>query len=105
MLSDAPDKVRAELRGPSGRLTRASLAEVFASLDLSGVAGPGEQTFTLSSADFSLPQGVDVLARGALAGALALRPHLIREVPVTIRLKGTPPAAIGSRPANHARAG
>ena len=50
--------VRAELRGPSGRLTRATLSDAFAALDLAGVVSPGDQTFTLSAADFSLPQGV-----------------------------------------------
>ena len=92
VLSDAPDTVRAELRGPSGTLTPASLAEVFASLDLSGVAAPGEQTFTLSSAEFSLPQGVVFLR--AVPSQLRLRfdRSLVRDVPVTIRLKGAPPA-------------
>lgn len=92
VLSDAPDTVRAELRGPSGTITTASLAEVLASLDLSGVTGPGEETFTLSSAEFSLPQGVTFLR--AVPSQLRLRfdRTMIREVPVTIRLKGTPPA-------------
>jgi YbbR domain-containing protein len=91
VLSDAPDTVRAELRGPSGTITTASLAEVFASLDLSGVTGPGEQTFTLSSADFSLPQGVAFLR--AVPSQLRLRfdRTLVRDVPVTIRLTGAPP--------------
>lgn len=91
VLSDAPDNVRVELRGPSESLTPASLAEVFASLDLSGVAGPGEQTFTLSEADFTLPQRVEFLR--AVPSQLRLRfdRTLTREVPVTIRLKGTPP--------------
>ena len=61
LSSDAPDQVRAELRGPSGRLTRDTLAEVFASVDLSGVVKPGTQTFTLSATDFTLPQGVTFL--------------------------------------------
>jgi YbbR domain-containing protein len=92
VLSDAPDSVRAELRGPTGTITTASLAEVFASLDLSGVTGPGEQTFTLSSAEFSLPQGVTFLR--AVPSQLRLRfdRSMVREVPVNIRLQGVPPA-------------
>jgi hypothetical protein len=89
-LSDAPDSVRVELRGPT--LTHSDLENVFASLDLSGVAGPGEQTFTLSSKEFSLPQGVAFLR--AVPSQLHLRfdRTMTRDVPVTIRLKGTPPA-------------
>ncbi len=92
VLSDAPDTVRAELRGPSGALTPGSLAEIFASLDLSGVARPGEQTFTLSGAEFSLPQGVVFLR--AVPSQLRLRfdRSMTRDVPVTIRLQGVPPA-------------
>lgn len=56
LLVEAPDQVRAELRGPSGRLTRDTLAEVFADVDLAGVTNPGTQTFTLSQSDFSLPR-------------------------------------------------
>jgi YbbR domain-containing protein len=92
VLSDTPDDVQAELRGPSGSLTRANLSNVFASLDLSGVAGPGEQTFTLSSKEFSLPEGVEFLR--AVPSQLRLRfdRSMKRDVPITIRLQGTPPA-------------
>lgn len=91
VLSGTPDEVRAELRGPSGSLTRANLENVFASLDLSG-AGPGEQTFTLSSKEFNLPQGVAFLR--AVPSQLRLRfdRTMTQDVPITIRLRGTPPA-------------
>jgi hypothetical protein len=92
LLSDTPGDVKAELRGPSGRLTRATLAEVFAALDLSGVAAPGEQTFTLSAADFSLPQGVAFLRAVPSQLRLSFDRMLAKDVPVQIRLKGTPPA-------------
>jgi YbbR domain-containing protein len=90
VVSDAPDSVRVELRGPT--LTRSDLENVFASLDLSGVAGPGEQTFTLSSKEVSLPQGVVFLR--AVPSQLRLRfdRGMTRDVPVTIRLQGMPPA-------------
>jgi len=92
LVSDAPDSVRAELRGPSGSITTASLTEVFASLDLSGVTGPGEQTFTLSAAEFSLPQGVTFLRANPSQLRLRFDRALVRDVPVSIRLQGTPPA-------------
>ena len=90
LLSDAPDQVRAELRGPSGRLTRAALSDAFAQLDLAGVVIPGDQTFTLSAADFSLPQGVRFVRCGALAGAPALRSHLVESGAGRAPVEGAP---------------
>jgi YbbR domain-containing protein len=92
LVSGAPNEVRAEFRGPSGTLTRANLSNVFASLDLSGVAVTGEQTFTLSRKEFSPPQGVEFLR--AVPSQLRLRfdRTMKRDVSVTIRLQGVPPA-------------
>lgn len=91
LTSEAPGDVRAEMRGPSGKMTQAALSEAFLALDLSGVTGPGEQTFTLSSTDFSLPQGVSFLR--AVPSQVRLRFDRIasREVPVRVRLQGPPP--------------
>lgn len=90
--SDAPDQVRAELRGPSGKLTREYLSEVFVSVDLSGVNSPGTQTFTLSQSDFSLPQGVTFLR--AVPSQVNLRFDRLssKSVPVLIQVTGTVPS-------------
>lgn len=53
-----PDRVRVEVRGPSGRLTRDSLADAAVILDLSD-ARPGDRTYNVRSANASLPFGVD----------------------------------------------
>ncbi len=92
LLSDAPDEVRAELRGPSGKLTRAALSDAFAQLDLAGVAIPGDQTFTLSAADFSLPQGVRFVRSVPSQVRLRFDRILSKAVPVELQLKGRPPA-------------
>jgi hypothetical protein len=92
LLSDTPGDVQAELRGPSGRLTRATLSEVFAALDLSRVTAPGEQTFTLAATDFSLPQGVTFLRAVPSQLRLNFDRMLLKNVPVQIRLKGMPAA-------------
>jgi YbbR-like protein len=92
LLSDAPDEVRAELRGPSGRLTRTTLSEVFAAVDLGGVSAPGSQTFTLSQADFSLPQGVAFLRAIPSQVSLRFDRSLSKTVPVEIQLTGKLPA-------------
>jgi hypothetical protein len=91
LLSDAPDQVRAELRGPSGRLTRATLSDAFAALDLAGVLSPGDQTFTLSAADFSLPQGVRFVRAVPSQVRLRFDRMLSKVVPVELRLTGHPP--------------
>ncbi len=91
LLSDAPDQVRAELRGPSGRLTRETLAEIFAAIDLSGVTNPGTQTFTLSESDFSLPQGIGFLRAVPSQVSLRFDRMLSKTVPVQIQLTGNLP--------------
>lgn len=52
-----PDRVRLELRGASGRLTRESLSAVAVVLDLSD-AEPGERTYTIRARNLNLPSGV-----------------------------------------------
>ena len=91
LLSDAPDQVRAELRGPSGRLTRATLSDAFAAVDLAGVRLPGDQTFTLSASDFSLPQGVRFVRAVPSQVRLRFDRILSKAVPVELQLKGHPP--------------
>ncbi len=53
-----PDRVRLEVRGPSGRLTRDNLADAAVVLDLSD-AHPGQRTYTIRTSNVSLPFGVD----------------------------------------------
>lgn len=92
LISDSPEDVRAELRGPSGRFSRATLSEVFVALDLAVVTGPGEHTFTLSSSDFSLPQGITFIRAVPSQLSLNFDRVMSKEVPVAIRLSGSPPA-------------
>lgn len=89
--SDAIDQVRVELRGPSGKVSPERLAEMTVLLDLSDVKGPGERTFTLSDADFVLPQGVIFIR--SLPSQLRVRfaRLLSRDVPVNVRVYAPPP--------------
>jgi YbbR domain-containing protein len=52
-----PDRVRLEVRGPSGRLTRDNLSAVAVVLDLSD-AEAGERTFSIRGRNLNLPSGV-----------------------------------------------
>ena len=89
---DTVDLVRVEVRGPAGRLSGANLTDLAVVLDLSGVDGPGERTFTLSDADLRLPEGVTFLH----AVPSQLRMHFARRkskvVPVQVRFASAPPA-------------
>jgi len=89
---DALDQVRVELRGPSGKLSPDRLAEMAVLLDLSGVKGPGERTFTLSDSDFHLPQGVTFLRSVPSQLRVRFSRNVSREVPVNIRIYAPPPA-------------
>jgi YbbR domain-containing protein len=55
--SNQPDRVRLEIRGPSGRLSRDNLADLAVILDLQD-AGPGERTYNIRPANINLPSGV-----------------------------------------------
>jgi len=52
-----PDRVRLEVRGPSGRLTRDNLSTAAVVLDLAD-AEPGERTFSIRGRNLNLPSGV-----------------------------------------------
>jgi YbbR domain-containing protein len=52
-----PDRVRIEVRGPTGRLSRDNLSGVALVLDLSD-AEPGERTYSVRGRNLSLPSGV-----------------------------------------------
>jgi len=52
-----PDRVRLEVRGPSGRLTRDNLAAVAVVLDLAD-AQPGDRTYSIRGRFLNLPSGV-----------------------------------------------
>jgi YbbR domain-containing protein len=52
-----PDRVRLEVRGPSGSLTRESLSNTAVVLDLSD-ATAGERTYSIRSRNLNLPSGV-----------------------------------------------
>ena len=89
--SDALDQVRVELRGPSGKLSPDRLAEMAVLLDLSDVKGPGERTFTLSDADFHLPQGVAFLRSVPSQLRVRFARLVSREVPVNVRISAPLP--------------
>ncbi|MGH9664873.1 MAG: CdaR family protein, partial [Bryobacteraceae bacterium] len=89
--SEVPDRVHLEIRGPARKLTPESLAETSVRIDLASIQHPGEQTFTISTTNVHLPDGVTFLR--AVPSQLRLRfdQHASREVPVDVRFAGPPP--------------
>lgn len=89
--SDIPDRVRVEVRGPSGRLTRDNLAQTAVMLDLTTVAGPGERTITFTDRNVKLPIGVNFYK--AVPSQITIRfEHLMyKTVPIHARYAGGPP--------------
>lgn len=92
LAADAPAEVRAELRGPAGKLTREALAEVFGAVDLAGVTNPGTETFTLSASDFTLPQRVSFLRVVPSQVSLSFDRRMTKTVVVEPQFKGSLPS-------------
>lgn len=90
--SEMPDRVHLEIRGPARKLTPESLAETSVRIDLSGIQRPGEQTFTISTTNINLPDGVTFLRAVPSQLRLRFEQHASREVPVEARFAGPPPA-------------
>jgi len=59
LVSSPPATVRVELRGPSDVLSSDNLSSIALLLDLAGQSEPGEKVFPISSANVSLPAGVN----------------------------------------------
>ena len=88
LLSDPPDAVRLELRGPSREIARENLAGLKVLLDFSAVQGAGDRTFEIEESQLHLPAGVAFLR--AVPGQVKLSFDRVetRDVPVDVRWKG-----------------
>jgi len=86
-----PDRVRLEIRGPSGRLSRDNLADLAVILDLHD-ARPGERTYNIRPSNINLPS--DVSFYRALPSQITLQFDKLLTKEVEIRLapysKGPP---------------
>ncbi len=76
-----PDRIRLEVRGPSGRLSRDNLADAAVVLDLAD-AHPGERTYTIGNANMGLPFGVDFYRAVPSQVTLRFDQLSVRTVPV-----------------------
>ena len=89
---NSPETVHLELRGPSGRLTVASLAETVVRFDLANAGSTEDRTFTISESNLNLPPGVAFLRAVPSQLRLQLARLAHKEVPVEVRFSGSMPA-------------
>jgi YbbR domain-containing protein len=89
IVGNLPDRVRLEVRGSSGRLSRDNLANVAVAFDLAG-AQAGERTYTIRSYNVDLPGGVTFYR--AVPSQITLRFDRLqrREVPILPAYSNTP---------------
>jgi len=89
--SELPERVRVEVRGPSGRLTPENLAQTSVLLDLSTVAGPGERTFTFGERNVKMPPGLNFYKAVPSQLTVSFEHLMYKNVPVRVRYGTGPP--------------
>lgn len=89
--SEMPERVRLEVRGPSGRMTRDNLTETAVVLDLSTVSGAGERTFTFSDRNVRLPSGVNFYKAVPSQVTIRFERLMYKSVPIRARFATGPP--------------
>lgn len=92
--SDIVDSIDVEARGPSGLLSSLPNSGIAAILDFSGIASPGERTFTLTPAQLRLPRGVQLVRTIPAQLRFTFETRAMREVPVSVPLSGTLPEGL-----------
>jgi YbbR domain-containing protein len=78
--------VTLELRGPSGRLRDLRDARSAVVLDFSAVHQPGEQTFSISPGNVSIPRGIQLVRAIPAQLRFTFERRIVRQVPVEVRL-------------------
>ncbi len=89
--SEVPERLRLEVRGPSGKLSAAMTAGTAAIIDLKPVDQAGERTFSIQPANVSLPTGVALYRAIPSQVRLTLERRLTRLLPVHVRYSSQPP--------------
>ena len=90
LVLESPERVRLEVRGPAVRIHQVERATPPVVLDLAGLSGPCERTFSITAEQVKLPPGV-VLVRAVPAHVhLRLELRMRRVVPVRPRIGEVP---------------
>lgn len=97
-VSELPQRVYLEVKGPSARLHGVGLSQASVVLNLDDVHRAGERTITIDRRSVDLPAGVSLVRSVPAQIRLRFERRVTAEVPVQVRF-GTPPPA-GYRVAN-----
>jgi YbbR domain-containing protein len=89
-ISDVSEKVNLEIRGPSGKIAPANLADTAVVLDLATVTKPGERTFPIGPSVISLPYGVALDRAVPSQVRLHFERRVSKEVGVKVRIGKQP---------------
>jgi len=91
IVSNVPETVRLEVKGPQSVLDRAGSEEIAVVLDLSSVHNPGLRTFTIDQHHVILPSGVELVRPIPSQIRLRFEQRISLPVSVKIRFSGSPP--------------
>ena len=92
LSSDHVDRLFLKVRGPAARLAANSLSQTTLVLDLGNALKPGEQTFTITNDNLTLPPGVTLVRVVPSQVRVRLERRTIKDVPVEVRFAGPPPS-------------
>lgn len=90
--SDVPGRVDLQIRGPRSRLALATAPRSAVVLDMVAQNRPGERTFTVQEVHLDLPRGIQLVRAVPSQIRVVLEHRLRKDVPVTLRFAGPPPA-------------
>jgi YbbR domain-containing protein len=91
LASDAPTIIDVRVRGSSGALSRLTVGELVAVLDLRQ-ARPGQRLFHMTGSDVRAPFGIEVVQVTPSSVAMTFEPSSMREVPIAPTVQGEPAA-------------
>jgi hypothetical protein len=91
LSSEHVERLFLKVRGPAPRLAASSLAQTTLVLDLSNTLKPGEQTFTITKDNLTLPPGVSLVRVVPSQVRVRLERRSTKNVPVEVRFAGPPP--------------
>lgn len=90
MASDIDERVRLEIRGPSGKLRPDLIDDTVVVVDLDSVRRPGEYTFSILQSNTDLAPGISLDRAIPPHIRLQFERRLTRPVPVSVRVGSNP---------------
>ena len=89
--AELPRRVSLEISGPAARVHEADLTNRRVVLNMEGVQGPGEWTFTIERRHIDLPAGLNLVRAIPAQVRLTFERSISASVPVRVRIATPPP--------------